>query len=46
VLVPGAGCVRRNDIEAGDAEIIADDISTNVLASLSGGVPARYPQFG
>jgi NAD(P)-dependent dehydrogenase (short-subunit alcohol dehydrogenase family) len=32
-------------IEAGDAEIIADDTSKNVLAGLSGGVPALYPQF-
>jgi NAD(P)-dependent dehydrogenase (short-subunit alcohol dehydrogenase family) len=32
-------------IEAGDAEIIADDTSRHVLAGLSGGVPALYPQF-
>lgn len=32
-------------IEAGDAEIIADDTSRRVLAALSGGVPALYPQF-
>jgi NAD(P)-dependent dehydrogenase (short-subunit alcohol dehydrogenase family) len=32
-------------IEAGDAEIIADDTSRRVLAGLSGGVPALYPQF-
>lgn len=30
-------------IEAGDAEIIADDTSRRVLAGLSGGVPALYP---
>jgi NAD(P)-dependent dehydrogenase (short-subunit alcohol dehydrogenase family) len=32
-------------IEAGDAEIIADETSRHVLAGLSGGVPALYPQF-
>lgn len=32
-------------IEAGDAEIIADDTSRYVLAGLSGGVPVLYPQF-
>lgn len=32
-------------IEAGDAEIIADETSKRVLAGLSGGVPALYPQF-
>lgn len=32
-------------IEAGDTEIIADDTSRHVLAGLSGGVPALYPQF-
>ena len=32
-------------IEAGDAEIIADDTSRRVLAGLSGGVPALYPEF-
>ncbi len=32
-------------IETGDAEIIADDTSRHVLAGLSGGVPALYPQF-
>ena len=32
-------------IKAGDAEIIADDTSRHVLAGLSGGVPAFYPQF-
>jgi NAD(P)-dependent dehydrogenase (short-subunit alcohol dehydrogenase family) len=32
-------------IEAGDAEIIADDTSRHVLAGLSGGVAALYPQF-
>lgn len=31
-------------IAAGDAEIIADEISRNVLAGLSGGVAALYPQ--
>jgi NAD(P)-dependent dehydrogenase (short-subunit alcohol dehydrogenase family) len=30
-------------IEAGDAEIIADDTSRHVLTGLSGGVPALYP---
>ncbi len=32
-------------IEAGHTEIIADDTSRHVLAGLSGGVPALYPQF-
>lgn len=31
-------------IEAGDAEIIADEISQRVRAGLSGGVAALYPQ--
>jgi hypothetical protein len=31
-------------IEAGDAEIIADEISQRVRAGLSGGVTALYPQ--
>jgi NAD(P)-dependent dehydrogenase (short-subunit alcohol dehydrogenase family) len=30
-------------IEAGEPEIVADDISRSVLARLSGGVPALYP---
>jgi hypothetical protein len=33
-------------IAAGDAEIIADEISKQVLAGLSGGVGALYPQVG
>jgi len=32
-------------IEAGDAEIIADETSTRVLASLSAGVAGLYPQI-
>jgi hypothetical protein len=31
-------------IEAGQTEILADDISRTVLAGLSGGVAALYPQ--
>jgi len=31
-------------IEAGDAEIVADETSRQVLAKLSGGVAALYPQ--
>jgi hypothetical protein len=31
-------------IEAGDAEIIADDTSRRVLAGLSAGVAGLYPQ--
>jgi len=31
-------------IEAGDTEIIADEISNLALAGLSGGVGALYPQ--
>jgi NAD(P)-dependent dehydrogenase (short-subunit alcohol dehydrogenase family) len=31
-------------IEAGDAEIVADDISRQILATLSAGVPGLYPQ--
>ena len=37
--------LATDGIEAGDAEIIADDTSRHVLAGLSGGVPALYPQF-
>jgi NAD(P)-dependent dehydrogenase (short-subunit alcohol dehydrogenase family) len=33
-------------IEAGDAEILADDVSRQVLADLSRGVAGLYPQFG
>jgi len=32
-------------LTAGDAEVIADEISRQVLAGLSGGVAAVYPQF-
>ncbi len=32
-------------IEAGDTEIVADEISTQVLAKLSAGVAGLYPQF-
>jgi NAD(P)-dependent dehydrogenase (short-subunit alcohol dehydrogenase family) len=32
-------------LAAGDAEVIADEISRQVLAGLSGGVAALYPQF-
>lgn len=32
-------------LAAGDAEVIADETSKRVLAGLSGGVPALYPQF-
>ena len=32
-------------LTAGDAEVIADEISRQVLAGLSGGVAALYPQF-
>jgi hypothetical protein len=31
-------------IEAGDAEIIADEVSTQILAKLSAGVAGLYPQ--
>ena len=31
-------------IEAGDAEIIADETSRHILAGLSAGVPGLYPQ--
>jgi NAD(P)-dependent dehydrogenase (short-subunit alcohol dehydrogenase family) len=37
--------VAIDGIEAGDAEILADDTSRHVLAGLSGGVPALYPQL-
>ena len=36
--------IALDGIEAGDAEIVADDVSTMVLAGLSGGVRGLYPQ--
>jgi len=36
--------IAIDGIQAGQTEIIADDISRGVLASLSGGVTALYPQ--
>lgn len=36
--------IAIDGIQAGQAEIIADDISRGVLASLSGGVAALYPE--
>jgi NAD(P)-dependent dehydrogenase (short-subunit alcohol dehydrogenase family) len=36
--------IAIDGIEAGQAEIVADDVSRNVLAGLSGGVAALYPQ--
>jgi NAD(P)-dependent dehydrogenase (short-subunit alcohol dehydrogenase family) len=36
--------LAADGIEAGDAEIIADETSRQVLAKLSGGVAALYPQ--
>jgi NAD(P)-dependent dehydrogenase (short-subunit alcohol dehydrogenase family) len=32
-------------LQAGDLEILADDLSRQVRAGLAGGVPALYPQF-
>jgi hypothetical protein len=36
--------IAIDGIEAGQAEIIADEVSRTVLASLSGGVAALYPE--
>ncbi|MFY9782393.1 MAG: hypothetical protein WAK12_02520 [Acidimicrobiales bacterium] len=35
--------IALNGIEAGEVEILADDVSRMVLAGLSGGVAAWYP---
>ena len=32
-------------LEAGEVEILADEVSRQVQAGLSGGVAALYPQF-
>jgi NAD(P)-dependent dehydrogenase (short-subunit alcohol dehydrogenase family) len=37
--------IALDGIEAGDYEIVADETSRQVLAGLSGGVPALYPQL-
>jgi NAD(P)-dependent dehydrogenase (short-subunit alcohol dehydrogenase family) len=37
--------IALDGVEAGDAEILADETSRQVLAGLSGGVGALYPQF-
>jgi NAD(P)-dependent dehydrogenase (short-subunit alcohol dehydrogenase family) len=34
-----------DELEAGHVEILADDVSRHLLAALSGGVAALYPQF-
>ena len=36
--------IALDGIEAGDAEIVADDVSKMVLTGLSGGVRGLYPQ--
>jgi len=36
--------IALDGIEAGDAEIVADEVSKMVLAGLSGGVRSLYPQ--
>jgi len=36
--------IALDGIEAGDAEIVADDVSKMILAGLSGGVRGLYPQ--
>jgi hypothetical protein len=35
--------IAIDGIEAGDAEILADDVSRQVQAGLAGGVAALYP---
>lgn len=35
-----------DDLQAGHVEILADEASRHLLAALSGGVTALYPQFG
>jgi NAD(P)-dependent dehydrogenase (short-subunit alcohol dehydrogenase family) len=37
--------IALDGVEAGDLEIVADEISASVLARLSGGIAALYPQL-
>ena len=44
VDLPGVTPIALDGIEAGEAEIVADEISKQVLAALSAGVRGLYPQ--
>lgn len=37
--------IALDGLEAGEAEVLADDLSRHVQAGLAGGVTALYPQF-